>query len=441
MKLFRIKDNSWQHKENFSDIPVLTAKITNKTLEQLEHEGIFIFPDTVHNAEDITSDQMILQKCNDVYLSGNVMGFLGCGDERLIIASRFSGERDDFFLQYLLECVLGFPNLVDLETDADQENRLFSFLVFMFPQYLKAATRKGLYKRYVQCVYNDENVKGTVDIARHIRKNIPFTGNVAYSQREFSYDNALMELVRHTVEYIKRKPYGNQLLARAKDEIKLIIAATPGYELHNRQHIIDTNRKNAVRHAYYREYRALQSLCMLILQHEKHQIGLGYRKIYGILFDGAWLWEEYIGSLISAYFYHPMNKSSQGGQRLFDGNTGLIYPDFIGKDASNRIIADAKYKPAVNIGNRDYLQVLAYMFRFSAKTGYYLYPEANGTDSLMLRLNSGSSYECNVRPIDDVRLIKHGLHVPANAQNYEEFAASMKKSEKEFVSKFCQRPI
>ena len=53
-----------------------------------------------------------------------------------------------------------------------------------------------------------------------------------------------------------------------------------------------------------------------------------------------------------------MNKRRKGAQRLFDGNIGLIYPDFISKNATNRIIADAKYKPLGNIGNKDYLQVL-----------------------------------------------------------------------------------
>lgn len=51
---------------------------------------------------------------------------------------------------------------------------------------------------------------------------------------------------------------------------------------------------------------------------------------------------------------------------------GLIYPDFISRDNKKRIIADAKYKPIDHIGNKDYLQILAYMFRFDAKLGYYL---------------------------------------------------------------------
>ena len=42
MKLLKIKDNSQQKKDAFSDIGTLTGKIADKTLEQLEREGVFV---------------------------------------------------------------------------------------------------------------------------------------------------------------------------------------------------------------------------------------------------------------------------------------------------------------------------------------------------------------------------------------------------------------
>lgn len=432
MKQFKIKDNSQVKKDRLSDISGLISRISDKTLEQLEKEGIFVFPDEIKDAEDITKDQMILQSVNDAFHSGNIMGFLGYGEERLIIESRFCSQGEDYFFQYLLSRVMDFPNIVDLESDANQDNRLFNFLLFLFPYYLKTAVRKGIFKRYLQKNCNDGNIRGTVDIAKHIEKNTPFIGNVAYSQREFSYDNSLMELIRHTIEFIKKKPYGHHLLIKVKDEVRLIIKATPGYEIYDRRKIVEENKKNPVRHAYFREYLALQRLCLLILRHQRHQIGFGSRQIYGILFDGAWLWEEYINSLIEDIFYHPMNKSGKGAQRLFDGNVGLIYPDFISRDSRTRLVADAKYKPMDHIGNKDYLQVLAYMFRFDAKTGYYFYPEAQGADDVKLWMNQGSTYEENVMPREDVSLVKHGLKIPADTNSYEEFTEKMRAYEREF---------
>lgn len=429
-----LKDNGFTNKDEFKIISLLTRKTADKTLAQLEKEGVFVFPEFIMEAEDITQDQMILQSVNDYYRTSNVMGFLGYGKERLVIESRFSTGEHDYFFQYLLERVLDFPNILELNTDANQDIRLFNLLLFLFPLYLKSAMRKGSYKTYVHNRYNDSNVKGTIDIARHIRNNTPFAGKIAYNQREFSFDNYLMELVRHTIEFIKTKSYGNKLLNRAKDEVSTVVKATSGYEYCNRTKIITENKKNPIRHAYFCEYRELQRLCIMILQHEKHQVGSGVRQVHGILFDGAWLWEEYINSLIGEFFYHPMNKGGRGAQRLFAENIGLIYPDFISRDTETRIIADAKYKPIDNIGNKDYLQVLAYMFRFDAKKGFYFYPESGGAENLGLRLNSGSTYEKNVLARDDVMLIKCGLHIPQSAENYDHFKKQMKDSEIAFTN-------
>lgn len=432
MKQLKIKDNQCKAKEDFFEIKTVVNRIADRTLGQLEQEGVFVFPEGIKQSEDLTKEQMILQSFNDKYVSGNVMGFIGIGDERLVIESRFSKDENDFFFQYLLERVLDFPNFINLETTANQDDKLFNLLLFLFPRYLRCAMRKGLFKTYIRNRYNDGNIRGTIDVARHIRENTPFVGNVAYSQREYAYDNYLIELIRHTIEYVKGKPSGRMLLNTIKEEVKQVIQATSNYKVGERNRIIDINRKNVVRHAYYHEYRALQQLCILILRNEQHQYGNGTKKVYGILFDGAWLWEEYVNTLICEAFYHPKNKVGDGAQRLFAGNYGLIYPDFIGKNDRCRIISDAKYKPLENIGNKDYHQILAYMFRFDAKKGFFLYPEAGDAVDLKLRLNQGTTYEKNVVPRDDIFVIKYGLRIPVGAKNYDDFINKMEVSEQVF---------
>ena len=433
MKQIRIKDNELNNKSFFLGIPGIVNAVSDKSLEQLEKEGIFVFPDLLSETDDLTREQIILQSINDCYRSSNVMGFLGCGDERLIISSRFSSDNNDFFFQYLLEKVMDCPNLISMKTDSSRDDKIQPFLLFLFPMYLKQAIRKGIFKTYVHKEYNDNDVKGTIDIDRHIRKNIPFTGNIACDQREFTYNNYLIHLIRHTIEYIKRKPYGRSVLAKVKDEIKLIVDVTPNYRSNDLRKVMIENRKYIVRHSYYHEYQKLQKLCLLILHNENPQIGYGTKKAFGILFDGAWLWEEYVAQLISEDFYHPMNKRGKGAQWLFPGN-GLIYPDFIGKNLKNRIIADAKYKPEDNIGNKDYLQVLAYMYRFDSKRGYYFYPESKNTDDRVFRLNTGISYEDNVKPREDIYVVKHGLRIPKNTLSYDGFIAEMLVNETDFVN-------
>ena len=435
MQVIKIKDNNQLPEEHFSSIKTLTDKIANKTLEELEKEGIFIFPETVADSEDISREQMILQKINHGYSSGNIMGFLGYGNERLVIESRFCGNGEDYFFQYLLNIVLDYPNFINLETDAENDSRLFNFLLFLFPYYLKEAMRKGLFKKYICNKYNNTNVHGTIDIARHIQLNTPFTGNVAYSQREFSFDNSLTQLIRHTTEFIKHKPFAKNLLSKVKEEVNDLINATQSYEYFDRQNIIIQNKKNTIQHAYYREYRALQRLCLLILQHQKHQIGVGSKNIYGILFDGAWLWEEYLATILEGKFNHYLKDT---GKRfyLFKPNKQQIIPDYLSLD--KKIVADAKYIP---LNEQNYYQegsekaiaiyykTIAYMYRFCSKKGYLLYPHP---DEEVLPIKEVIKTE--IVGENGGSITKLGLRIPSGCNSFASFISLMNKHEQDFTN-------
>lgn len=107
---------------------------------------------------------------------------------------------------------------------------------------------------------------------------------------------------------------------------------------------------------------------------------------------------------------------------------GLIYPDFIGRDIQNRIIADAKYKPIDNIGNKDYLQVLAYMYRFDSKEGYYIYPDNKGDEPTRYELLQGAKFstEKSVKSRKDkIVVVKYGFKIPQNSVDYKSFERSI----------------
>lgn len=79
----RIKDNSQIKKENFINVSGLVKIISDKTLKELDKEGVFVFPEFVQKANDISEEQIILQSVKDTYRSGNVMGYLGYGEKGL----------------------------------------------------------------------------------------------------------------------------------------------------------------------------------------------------------------------------------------------------------------------------------------------------------------------------------------------------------------------
>ena len=128
-----------------------------------------------------------------------------------------------------------------------------------------------------------------------------------------------------------------------------------------------------------------------------------------------------------------MNKNGKGVQKLFACNIGSIYPDFISRNNQQRIIADAKYKPAKNIGGDDYLQILAYLLRFEAQKGCFIYPEKEKTINA-LWLNRGVTYEKNVKARNDISVIKLGLKIPSSAYNYGDFKAQITSEENELMA-------
>lgn len=109
MKQLLIKDNQYRSKSDFDEVKDVVNSVADKTLAELEKEGVFVFPSSVREAEGLTKDQMILQSYNDMYISGNVMGFLGVDNQRMVIESRFSRGERDYFFSICLKKFLNFP--------------------------------------------------------------------------------------------------------------------------------------------------------------------------------------------------------------------------------------------------------------------------------------------------------------------------------------------
>lgn len=418
---------------NRNDVSALFP-IADKTIGQLcrENENLLIFPYCIDETDDRIGESAVVSILNTenpdrVKIStGNIMGFIGIGNLQVKIQSRFDKGHDDYLLHYMLQKVLSL-NLFDLSHNNEQED-VFDFMMFMFPYFLKKALRQGVYREYKTYKYNNSNVKGTIDIGRHIAQNVPFVGNIAYSTREYCQDNGMTELIRHTIEYMRKNKYGKAVLNFDKetiDNVKLIIEQTPSYNENERNRIISKNLRMKC-HPFYTEYIPLRSLCLQILRMEELKYGESDDEVCGILFDGAWLWEEYVNTILQNYgFVHPENKRRKGGIYLFEDKSGVRYPDFYKKD----IVLDAKYKglgsyeDVAKVGRDDIHQVIAYVNALNAKRGGFISPLENKQAIIPTKRIKGS----------DSTLSIFGIEICESAASYAEFCGAMKVKENEFI--------
>ena len=421
------------NKEEFiTEYPKISQVLLDRTLDNLSQEdNIFIFPNDLKNSPDLDEDQKILEIVNQKIKTGNVIGFLGCGQERLTISSRFSRKSDDYFLHYLLQKVLNI-NLTSLDVGLSREERLYQLLIYLFPKYLEAAIRKGLYKEYQRFSHNDSHIKGVIDVVNHLKKNLPFTGNIAYTTREFTYDNPMMQLIRHTIEYIKnQKSLGRGIIYTNRENITEIIRVTPSYKQADRAKIIRLNQTKPLRHAYFREYRKLQELCLMILNREKHGFGYQEQKIHGILFDVAWLWEEYVHTLLPKDFIHPRNRDKTDGISVFSNRERKVYPDFY--DRERKIVLDAKYKKLEltekGINRDDLFQLISYAYILQAEKAGLIFPSIDQTVSSEIGKVEGYG----------ILLKKWSIQIPQKTSSYSEFYEMIGMSEKIFQNNIKQK--
>jgi 5-methylcytosine-specific restriction endonuclease McrBC regulatory subunit McrC len=410
--------------------------IANKNLKDLQQENpdLLVFPQRLGQHHDGIETFPIFSLHNNELKTCNLMGFVGRNNTQLTIASRFAKEDgSDYFLHYMLQKVFSI-NLLKFDQTPNNES-IWDFLLYLFPHYLKKAYSQGLYKAYRREEYNDANVKGAIDVKRHIRTDIPFAGKIAYTTREHSYDNCVTQLIRHAMEHIKVHPWGRGILtsdSEVRDIVsKICFITQSSYRKNDRQKVINANLK-PVAHPYFTEYKTLQNICLRILRREKLTFGQEKDKIYGLLFDGAWLWEEYLNTILSNDFIHPQNKTGKYRQYLFDSNSQPIYPDFISRKENPPMrVCDAKYIPLEKqeqYGENSeratsiYYKTITYMYRFKSNDGFLLFPHAEAGIVKQYTIKSTAG-----------KLTKLGLGIPQASDDFCSFANKIQQSEQAFV--------
>ena len=390
-------------------------------------EQLLVYPHSFKDVKDDVDTLKLFTRFNGGIWTTNLMGFLSYKGHPIEVTSRFTPEDGkDYFLYYMLQKVLQL-NVFNLPHPSSEDQTL-DFLMFLFPKMLKEALSQGLFRQYQNREFNDDRVRGTIDVGRFIRRDIPFLGKVAYRTREYSSDNSITQLIRHTIEHLRHHALGQGLLnndPETRAGVQQVIAATPTYNSHDLRCIINANLR-PLSHPYYTKYRDLQQLCLRILRHEGLSYGDNGEAIYGILFDGAWLWEEYINTILSPLgFHHPRNKEEIGGIPLFAHSDRLCYPDFWKKG----FVLDAKYKlyaeEGKSIQRSDLLQILAYMYRLKATRAGFVCPTVDCAQEIHYEVHP-DSYGGREKASIDVFFLKIAS---ATQNDFPSFCREMQKNE------------
>jgi 5-methylcytosine-specific restriction endonuclease McrBC regulatory subunit McrC len=378
----------------------------------------------------------------------NCMGVVRLQDEgksgavQIEIGSRFDKDEKQFFLTYLLSQVFG-GSIVDL-VNLDNKSLWDMLLAFLFRRWLLEAGAVGLFKQYQSFSRNDTRVRGRIDVDRHLRRNIPFCGNVAYTSHEITFDNPTNHLIRHALARVAGK-WGAFLTRDSRlNEIRHQLEQnTPTWRPGD---VIDCIRRREnrapIKHPYFHAaYEPLRQISLSLLRNEGASLYQQHQEAEGVIFDGSWLWEEYLWTLLKRLpgFEHSENKKRRGGW-----NTGLtvtLFPDFFHK--AKRVVLDAKYQRQFDKQDEDtkreiVKQIFTYMFLLDAVGGGLINPEGD-EEKIPIPIH---------RQIEDAQHLEKQaywhcfvLKPPSDACTAEDFVKKMREKEERFTNVVKKRVL
>lgn len=422
--------------EDHQGIYELLARFSRKTPADFEKQGIELFPASHALTNEPESDGSgslpVFVLHGDSFETarletGNCMGVVKLKDEsrgveiQLSIGSRFDSSDRQYFLTHLLGKVFGgaFVDLVDSGPDSYWK----LLLAILFRSRLLEASRIGVFRQYRQVPHHDLRFRGKLDMAAFIRRDIPFIGRLSYVTHDITLDNPLNHLVRHACSRLAGEwssfIFSDKSLTDFYRELE---RETPTWEKRNPLACMARNQR-PVKHPYFHStYEPLRKLALRILRSEGITPYSETDEVEGILFDGAWLWEEYLWNLLAPFgFVHPANKARRGAWRVLNES---FYPDFfLLKEGCPRIVLDAKYKSERN-DQRDILQVSGYMHMLEAQIGGLIKP---------IQESSRAEFKWSLVPEHRSSWHVLGLDIPRESANCREFLRSIERAEQRLI--------
>lgn len=441
-----------------NDLSSLTAVEVFNMLRSIEDECNQNTLGTVYrigedNIEEHTKGLRLVSYFNGKMMTQQYIGLLKYENTTVFIGSRFD-DKNHYFTNYMLEKAMNIRTLIfqDMRPEVARESAFEKLLAFIFIQQIDRAYKKGIYRQYRTYEKNDSKLKGKIDIARHIKENPLFSGNIAYSHREYTIDNDVNLLIFTAYSMLEKKErtltrnltnnYRN--VKSYINEMKNVFSPASNQEVSRLLH----KSTKRIQHSLYKGWEEVRQTAILLLKHMGVLLTPNppkHKQIYGVLINMNNLWEKYLETLMKReksfnFTYHEPQKSILFKESDSKGEHGkrTLIPDFI----SSQIVLDAKYKSSwSNIAKNAYdeswpredvFQILSYMYVFRCNSGGIICPCQSKEKLQMKYVYPPKEREKNPKffviplniPIEDDKDI----------YKYNKFKAEMNENEKSFVT-------
>ena len=234
-----------------------------------------------------------------------------------------------------------------------------------------------MHKRYRVAEGNLYKLKGRIQFAQHLRRNLFHRERIYTAHQTYDRDNVFNRILKRALQIVERLPVRSSLNARAA-AVLLYFENVADVRITS-----DTFNRLAFDRNTERYRRAVQLARLIILNYCPDLRG-GQEHVVAILFDMNKLFERFIlVQLHRAEFLYASQRLSITGQasrRFWCSKTIRpdIVADFANANAPARVVLDTKWKVPRDAqpADDDLKQMYTYNLHFGGHRGVLVYPSA-----------------------------------------------------------------
>lgn len=238
----------------------------------------------------------------------------------------------------------------------------------LFLSEVQMLIHRGFVKKYRKQTQNTKALKGKLEFAGHVQKNLVHKERFYTTHQVYDTDHLLHQILYKALQIVTGFTKGTRLY----DLCKRVGSYFPETSLKpiTKQQIasIKLNRKTEV-------YKDAFELARLIILNYSPDISGGREKMLSLLFDMNLLWEEYVFTELKK-IEKEKGISVEGQDSKFFWSNKSLRPDIIVQKGDKKVVVDTKWKcPDNNAASvTDLRQMYTYCRFWKAEKALLLYP-------------------------------------------------------------------
>lgn len=270
--------------------------------------------------------------------------------------------------------------------EADVNKQQIHLLDIYFEWFLNEVQlllHQGLIKQYYKETSNVKALKGKLEFAGHINKNLVHKERFYTTHQVYDKDHLVHQILYKALDIVEKCSKGNYLYSKCKTvqldfpEVKSINVNEATFTK------VPKNRKTA-------PYETALAIARLIILNYAPNVSSGNERMLALLFDMNSLWEEYV--LVRLKQVAPKEVNIYGQESKMFWKNISIRPDIVIEKGNNRYIIDTKWKNIDNVdpSTNDLRQMYVYNDYWKSDKAMLLYPSNKPS---IINANSFVSFE------------------------------------------------